>query len=141
MKKIYSSGMAGYIIRKISVLLIVILPVIFNFACKKQPKCGCGKDVVFSLTNEPLSYNSLIYSEGGTNAYFMIGMDTYYFCNPGEMYPEYSKLRSGDQLLISGDVYWECNYLYSTSNYSYYNYYRVYQVQVKEMKAYLYGKK
>lgn len=119
----------------------MVLPVIYS-ACRKQDKCGCTKkDTLFSLTNEPLNYSSLIYSSGGTNAYFQSGMDTYYFCNPSEMYPIYSTLKSGDQVLISGDVYWECNYLYSASNYSYQMYYKVYQIQVKELKTYLYGKK
>ncbi len=132
--------MIGNIIRKILVILIMVLPVIYS-GCRKQDKCGCGKDTLFSLTDEPLNYSSLIYNSGGSNAYFQSGMDTYYFCNPGEMYPIYSTLKTGDQVLISGDVFWECNYLYSASNYSYQMYYKVYQIQVKELKTYLYGKK
>ena len=131
----------GNIIRKILIVLIMVIPLISFSGCKKQPKCGCGKDVLQTLTNQPLDYSSLIYNETGTNAWFQSGLDTYYFCNPGEMYPVYTKLKSGDQLLISGDLFWECNYLYSASNYSYQMYYKVYQIQVTDLKAYLYGKK
>jgi hypothetical protein len=133
--------MVGYIVRKLLVIMIMVLPLVSYSGCKKQAKCGCGKDVLFSLSDEPMEYSSLIYNTGGTNAYFQSGVDTYYFCNPGEMFPVYSTLKKGDQLLISGDVFWECNYLYSASNYSYQMYYKVYQIQVKELKAYLYGKK
>jgi hypothetical protein len=133
--------MAGYINRKILVVLIMVLPLVSYSGCKKQPKCGCGKDVLYSLTEEPMEYSSLIYNTGGTNAYFQSGMSTYYFCNPSEMYPVYSTLKAGDQLLISGDVFWECNYLYSASNYSYQMYYKIYQIHVTDLKAYLYGKK
>jgi len=131
----------GNIIRKILVVIVMVLPLVSYSGCKKQPKCGCGKDILQTLTDEPLDYSSLIYSEGGTNAYFQIGYSTYYFCNPGEMFPTYQTLRAGDQLVISGDLFWECNYLYSASNYSYGMYYKVYQIQVTALRAYLYGKK
>jgi len=136
--------MAGYILRKILVVLVMILPLVSYTGCKKQPKCGCNGDVLYTFTPAdygPLPYSSLIYTESGSNAYFQIGLSTYYFCNPGEMYPVFKTMKSGDQILITGDVFWECNYLYSASNYSYQMYYKVYQINVTEMKAHLYGKK
>jgi hypothetical protein len=121
----------------------MILPLISYPGCKKQPKCGCGKDVLFTLTDEPINYSSIIYNAEGTTAYFQSGMSTYYFCNPSEIYSVYSEFDPLDQLLISGDAFWECNYLYSASNYSYgyASYYKVYNIQVTSLKAYLYGKK
>jgi hypothetical protein len=130
------------IVRKILIALIIFLPMVSYPGCKKQPKCGCGKDVLYTLTDDPISYSSIRYNEDGTTAYFQDGMDTYYFCNPSEMFPVYSEFNPLDQLLISGDVFWECNYLYSASNYSYgyASYYKVYNIQVTSLKAYLYGK-
>ncbi len=131
------------ITRKILVALIIILPLFSYQGCKKQAKCGCGKDILFSLTDEPITFAEIKYNEDGTTAYFQDGLSTYYFCNPGEMFPVYSEFNPLDQLLISGDVFWECNYLYSASNYSYgyASYYKVYNIQVTSLKAYLYGKK
>lgn len=134
--------MKKYLLRKALIAVIMIVPAVSYQGCKKQPKCGCGKDVLFSLSEEPLEFSSLIYNSEGTNAYFQSGMSTYYFCNPSEIYAKYKKFGAGDQLLITGDVFWECNYLYQASNYSYgYGaYYKVYNIQVKDLTAYLYGK-
>ena len=136
--------MKNYFFRKALIALIIITPAISYQGCKKQAKCGCGKDILFSLTDEPLSYTSLVYNTDGTNAYFQgdNGLSTYYFCNPSEIFAKYKKLGAGSPLLISGDVFWECNYLYQSSNYSYgyASYYKVYNIQVKELKTYLYGK-
>jgi hypothetical protein len=56
-----------------------------------------------------------------------------------------SKLKdysTGDLLLVSGNVYWNCNYLYASSNYSYsYYYYKVYDILVTDVTTDLYGKK
>jgi hypothetical protein len=133
--------MVNYVLRKIFVLFIFILPVITNPGCKKQARCGCGKDVLFSLTDEPVDYTMLRYNEEGTSASFSIGYSTYIFCNPVEFFDKYKKFARGDQILISGDAYWECNYLYSTSNYSYGTYYKIYQINITDLKVYLYGKK
>jgi hypothetical protein len=136
--------MNNHIIRKIAVVLIMVLPLVSYQGCKKQPKCGCGKDILFSLEDDLIEYSAIIYNEDGTNAYFRDGMDTYYFCNPSEMFQKFKTFAQGDQILMSGDVFWECNYIYSVSNYSYGygygSYYKVYNIQVTDMKAYLYGK-
>lgn len=134
------------IIRKIFVALIIILPVFPWSGCKKQVKCGCNGDVIRSLKNELMDRSQIVYSTDGNSASFSItsgyGYDTYIFCNPGEMYPIYKDLEGQDQILLSGDLYWECQYMMSSSNYSYYSYYyKVYNINVTEMKSYLYGKK
>ena len=133
--------MRGYAIRKILVLLIFILPVISYSGCKKQARCGCDKDALFTMEEEPVEYTALRYNAEGTSASFSSGYSTYIFCNPIEFFEKYKKFSPGDQILVSGETFWECNYLYSTSNYSYGAYYKVYQIKVTDLTVHLYGKK
>lgn len=130
------------ILRKILVLLVFIVPLFTSTDCKKQAKCGCNGDVLFSVTKEQAH---VYFNDTGTSIYFMPLSNpyaTYYFCNPGEMFPKLSEAKSGDILLVTGDAYWECNFLYQSSNYSYYSStYKVYQIQVTDVISDLYGKK
>jgi len=133
--------MRVHILRKILVVFIFFAPVISYSGCKKQAKCGCDGDVLFSLTSEPAT---VYYNETGTNIQFITLADsysTYYFCNPTEMFPKLTDYKSGDVLQVSGRVYWECNYLYQSSNSSYQTYQKVYQIQVTDVTVNLYGKK
>jgi predicted small secreted protein len=132
------------IIHNILVILIILLSAISYSGCKKQAKCGCGKDILFSIdTNQAFQYSTIIYD--GEVGKFLIynGMayDTYFFCNPSEWHAVYDSLEGVDQIKIGGDVYWDCSYINSQSNSSYYSYYKIYQVQVNLLKPYLYGKK
>jgi hypothetical protein len=132
--------MIGKIARKILVILIIIIPVFTNADCKKQPKCGCDGDILFTLTN---SQAHVYYNETGTSITFQLlsnPYDTYNFCNPSQMFPNLSDTKNGDIVLISGHAYWECNYLYQSSNSSYSQYYKIYMMQVTEVKSNLYGK-
>ena len=139
--------MKSYIFRKIVVALIFIIPIFSWSGCKKQVKCGCDGDILRSLTDELMSRSQIIYSSDGTSAYFSISngylsTDTYYFCNPGEMFAKSKALEGDDQIYISGDLYWECNYMMSSSNNSYYSYYyKAYNIDVTELRSNLYGKK
>jgi len=133
--------MRVHILRKILVVFIFFAPVISYSGCKKQAKCGCDGDVLFSLTSEPAT---VYYNETGTNIQFITLADsysTYYFCNPTEMFPKLTDYKSGDVLQVSGRVYWECNFLYQSSNSSYQTYQKVYQIQVTDVTVNLYGKK
>ncbi|TAL72033.1 MAG: hypothetical protein EPN88_05220 [Bacteroidetes bacterium] len=133
--------MRGYIIRKIFVVLIILIPVFSYSDCKKQAKCGCDGDVLYTLTN---TQAKVYYNETGTNITFSTVDNpyaTYNFCNPGEMFYKFKDYKSGDVLLVSGHVFWECNYLYQSSNYSYQTYYKVYMIQVTDVTVNLYGKK
>lgn len=133
--------MKGKIIRKILVLLIILAPVVSYSGCKKQAKCGCGKDVLFTLTNRRAN---VYFNETGTNITFRTMDDpysTYYFCNPSEMFSKLVDSKPGDELIISGLVYWECNYLYQAGQSSYGSYYKAYNVQVTDLFVDLYGKK
>jgi hypothetical protein len=59
------------------------------------------------------------------------------------MYALYSAMNAEDQLLLSGDAFWECSYLMNSGSggSSYYYYYKVYNIEVTKLEPYLYGKK
>jgi hypothetical protein len=129
------------ILRKIFVILIIAAPAVSYSGCKKQAKCGCGKDVLFTLTGTD-SY--VYFNETGTVISFRTLNDpysTYNFCNPSEMFPKLSQYKNGDQLQVSGHAYWNCAYLNQSSNSSYGSMYKVYDVQVTDVYMNLYGKK
>ena len=134
--------MKGRVIKKILVVLIVLIPVFFNVDCKKQAKCGCDGDVLFALSLEPAT---VIFNDTGSSIYFSTlsnPYDIYFFCNPGEMFPKLVDSKSGDILLVSGNVFWDCNYLMQSSNSQYGGYsQRQYQVMVTDVTTNLYGKK
>jgi hypothetical protein len=133
--------MLGNIIRKFLIAIIIIAPVVSYSGCKKQAKCGCGNDVVRTLEN---AVANVYFNESGTNISFTLSGDpyaTFNLCNPGEVFPKLADYKSGDRLLISGQAFWECNYVYQSSNYSYSSMYQVYMVQVTDVYLDLYGKK
>ena len=134
--------MRGRIIRRVLVVMIIVAPILSYPGCKKQAKCGCDGDVLFSLTKEPAT---VYFNETGSSISFTrYGnyYDTYIFCNPGEMFAKYFKdFESGDLLEVTGDVFWDCTYLYQSSNYSYQSYYKTYNVQVTEVIKSPFGKK
>jgi len=99
-----------------------------------------------SLNEYEIERSRIIYSSDGASAYFTISSgyysDSYYFCNPGEMYQDYKDLQGETLIKISGDLFWECQYMMNSSNSSYYTYYyKVYNIKVTELKSELYGKK
>ena len=131
--------MTGNTLRKIFIALIIIAPVFSYSGCKKQAKCGCGKDVLRTLTN----VSAYIYWDTGATISFQTVGDSYSYyalCNPTEMVPNLANAKSGDILLVSGHVYWDCNYVYQSSNASYQMPPRYY-VQVTGLTLDLYGKK
>ena len=116
-------------------------PIVSYSGCKKQPKCGCDGDSLYILTN---AQATVYFNETGSSITFTTPENpyaTYNFCNPTEMFPRLAESKSGDVLLVSGHVFWECNYLYQQSNYQYQSYYKVYMVQVTDVHVNLYGKK
>ncbi len=137
--------MTSYLIRKIVISAIILLPVFSFQGCKKQVKCGCGKDILFSIDNQLMDYSTISYYPNGESASFAvyngIYYDTYIFCNPQEMFSHYSDLEGEEQILISGDVFWDCTYMMNSSNSYYYSYYKIYNIEITGMKSYLYGKK
>jgi hypothetical protein len=133
--------MRVHVLRKILIVLIIFTPVISYSGCRKQAKCGCDGDVLFSLTSEPAYvYNN----ESGSPNYFVTLADPYsqyQFCNPSETLKMFSDYKSGDVLQVSGNALWECNYLSQSSNSTYQTGYKVYVIQVTAFSVNLYGKK
>jgi hypothetical protein len=126
--------------RKLIIVLIILAPLFTDLGCKKQPKCGCGKDIVFELTDGAAN---IYYLESSRTAYFYSTMSTgstYYFCNPGQWIDSLKKYPQGQILLVTGKAYYECNYLMNSGNYGYYMP-PVYQVEVTAIKEDRYGKK
>ena len=132
--------MPGKTFRRILVALVIIAPVLSYTDCRKQSKCGCGQDVLFTLS---ATSANIYFNDTGTIMYFQTEGDvysTYNFCNPSEMFPKLADAKSGDILQVSGHVYWDCNFVYQSSNSAYQSVYKVYDVQVTELTLNLYGK-
>jgi len=138
----YKTKMSKSVLRKFLVVLIIIVPVISYSGCKKQAKCGCGKDVLFTFTKEPAA---VYFNDSGTTISLTLPTDaysTYSFCNPSEMWPKIkANYKYGEVIQVSGHVYWDCNYLYQASNSSYQTYMKQYLIQVTDVTLNLYGKK
>jgi hypothetical protein len=134
--------MNGKVFRRIVISVVIILPLFISNDCKKQAKCGCEGDVLFSFTKEP---SVVTFNETGTSVTFVPLSDSYsyyYFCNPGEMISKLKDFKSGDVLQVSGDAFWECNYLYQSSNSQYQvSYMKIYVMKVTDVSVDLYGKK
>ncbi|MFP4489798.1 MAG: hypothetical protein ACLFN1_10885 [Bacteroidales bacterium] len=114
--------------------------VLFIGSCKKQPKCGCDGDVIKELEGFPVH---LYYDTINNSAWFQPvsnPMSTYNFCNISEHMDELKKYESGSYMLVSGSVYWECNYLMRASNNPYQSYYKAFMIDVTEVYEDLYGK-
>ncbi|MCU0457435.1 MAG: hypothetical protein MUE74_14160, partial [Bacteroidales bacterium] len=111
--------MKGYIIGKILIGMIILTPVFFLDSCDKQEKCGCDGDLLFTMPTRVMNHSEIFVSSEGSSMSFMLGYDTYFFCNPVEMYEEYKKISSKDQIKISGDIFWDCNYVTQASQSSY----------------------
>ena len=131
--------MRAEIIRKVAVMMIILIPLLADQGCKKQPKCGCGKDVIFEL-DENAVYINLNEASNTIIFYPIVSTGaTYYFCNPGQWMDTLKTMDTEHYLLISGKVYYECNYLYNSGNY-YYQIPPVYQVEVTAISEDNYGK-
>jgi hypothetical protein len=131
--------MRGNIIRRILVALIIFAPAFSYTGCKKQAKCGCGKDVLSTLA----ATSCYIYwTDGATITAIVVGdaYSTYVFCNPSEMFPKLADAKTGDILQVSGSAYWDCTYVSQSSNSSYQSLYKTYDIQVTDMSINLYGK-
>jgi hypothetical protein len=133
--------MKGNIIRKFFVAIVIMAP-LFSFSdCKKQAKCGCDGDQLFTLTDAQATVS---WDSGASIQFSTIDNPyAYYnFCNPGEMFPKMQDFKSGDLLLVSGQAFWECNYLYQSSQGSQYqSYIKVYMIYVTNVRVSAFGKK
>lgn len=132
--------MRGNIIRRILVALIIFAPAFSYTGCKKQAKCGCGKDALLTLTEASCIITWT--ANGATIQATVVGdqYSYYIFCNPSEMFNNLKDAKQGDILQLSGSVYWDCNYVYQSSNSSYMSLSKTYDVQVTALTQNLYGK-
>jgi len=131
MKRILANG---------AVALLLIAGVILSAGCKKQPKCGCDGDALDTLT---LAHVYISYNAETKSAQFVplwSNYDVYYFCNPSEFMDELVTFEQGAEILVTGEYFYECNYLMNAGNGSSYSMYRVYQIQVTDVAPYDYGK-
>ena len=135
-----NNAMKSNILKKITIISVIVIIALLYYGCKKQPKCGCGKDMIYELTDAQVlvqyieaSSTVVFYPSTGTGS-------TYYFCNPTDWIDSIKKLNTQDYLLVSGKVYYECNYLMSSGN-SYYQMPPVYQIEVSSVREDNYGKK
>jgi hypothetical protein len=123
---------------KILIMMLFILPLFTYEGCKKQIKCGCGKDVVYNLKEMQVMVQ---YNESSNTAVFYpvyTTGSTYYFCNPGQWMDSLKKMNTAEYLLLTGKAFYECNYLMQAANYSYLP--PVYQVDVTGLREDNYGK-
>jgi hypothetical protein len=137
--RIRLSQMTGNTFKRILVALIIIAPIITYSDCKKQARCGCGKDALSTFAGTSCY---IYWTDGATITAMAVGdaYSTYIFCNPSEMFPNLKDAKSGDVLQVSGPVYWDCNYVYQSSNSSYQSIYKTYDIQVTALSLNLYGK-
>lgn len=128
------------IVAGIAVVVVLLAGMMTMSGCKKQPKCGCDGDPLDTLN---LTHVYIRYDADNKTAQFSpiwSSTEMYYFCNPSEWMSTLTKFQQGEEILISGPYFYECNYLMNSSN-SYYGYmYRVYQINVTDVRAYEYGK-
>ena len=128
------------LLRKALVIVILFAPLFINTDCKKQKRCGCRGDVLFPLNN--VDSNVFFDSESPIITMQTIGdyYSYYTFCNPDEIMPKLENFKSGDELVVSGNVYWDCNYVMQASSGSYSAYsYRSYNIYVTDIFMNLYG--
>ena len=131
MKRILANG---------AMALLLIAGVISSAGCKKQPKCGCDGDALDTLQQAHvyISYNAE--TKSAQFRPLWSSYDVYYFCNPSEFMDELVTFEQNSEILVTGEYYYECNYLMIAGNGGSYSMYRVYQIQVTDVAPYDYGK-
>jgi hypothetical protein len=120
--------------------LLLFAGVISMAGCKKQPKCGCDGDALDTLKQAHvyISYNAE--TKSAQFRPLWSNYDIYYFCNPSAFMDKLKTFEQGAEILVSGEYFYECNYLMNAGNGGSYSMYRIYQIQVTDVAAYDYGK-
>jgi hypothetical protein len=131
------------LLKKLLVVIVLFAPLFINTDCKKQKRCGCPPrgDELYELTKRP----SYVFFDKDNPIITMQTYDDYYsyytFCNPDEIMPKLKNFKSGDELNVSGQVFWDCNYVMQANNQSYSTYsYRSYNIYVTDIYMNMYGK-
>ena len=129
------------LLRKTFVGIALFALLLVSTDCKKQKRCGCGKDVLYDYGGASYVYfdseNITTISMMQVNNFY----DTYSFCNPDEVKSKLVNVKSGEELMVFGYVYWDCNFVMQQSG-SYYqpSYYRAYNIYVTDIYVDMYGK-
>jgi hypothetical protein len=120
--------------------LLLFAGVISMAGCKKQPKCGCDGDALDTLKQAHvyISYNAE--TKSAQFRPLWSNYDIYYFCNPSAFMEKLKTFEQGAEILVSGEYFYECNYLMNAGNGGSYSMYRIYQIQATDVAAYDYGK-
>jgi hypothetical protein len=133
--------MIGKTIRKSCIALIILAAVFISTDCNKQVRCGCGKDIYLSFPGVPVyiyfSADKAVITASLVGQQYVV----YNFCNPTEMAAKLVDAQYGDIMLLTGDVYYDCQSVYQQSNSGYQGLVQYYQVQVSELVLDMYGKK
>jgi len=133
--------MIGKTIRKFLIAGVILSAIFISTDCKKQVRCGCGKDVYVTLSNA----SAYIYftADKAVISCSIIGNPyaTYNFCNPTAMAAKLGDAKYGDIMLVSGSVYYDCTSVYQSSNSVYQSVVQYYQLEVDDLTLDLYGKK
>ncbi|MCI0523349.1 MAG: hypothetical protein L0Y37_06825 [Bacteroidales bacterium] len=130
-KKILASGV---------LTLLVIAAVISDTGCKKQPKCGCDGDRLDTIDQ---GHAYISYNAEKNMAQFSPVTDPYSifnFCNPQEFMGELTQLEQGQEVVVSGEYFYDCTWLMNNSNSGQYSPYKIYQIKVTAISSYDYGK-
>ena len=127
------------ILATVGLVLAVAALVVMTSGCKKQLKCGCDGDAIDSLKleNVYITYDAVNKTAYFTRVWNPYG--TYYFCNPSKWIDELTKYNNGEEILLSGEFFYDCSYVMYSSN-SYYNYPPMYQVMVTAVAPHEWGK-
>jgi hypothetical protein len=129
------------ILRKTLIIVVLFAPLFVNTDCKKQKKCGCRGDILFQYGRESQIYvddrsSVIVMQQEGYVGYYY---DYYTFCNPDEIMPQLANFKSGDVLMVVGNVYWNCNYVMQESSNPYSSYANSYDIYVTDIYMNMYG--
>lgn len=121
-------------------IITLILSTVFIGSCKKQAKCGCDGDALGTGFESVPVY--ITYSEEDNWAEFSVEgslYSRYYFCNPTSMMSELTKYDNGERVLMTCQLFWECNYMMQSSNSYYGSIYKAYMCEVVKIESAIYG--
>ena len=126
------------LLRKLLVIIVLFAPLFVNTDCKKQKRCGCPPrgDIIRQYNYE----NAVYFNDESTMVQMFEYYDSYTFCNPDRWREELKKYKSGDALVVKGDVYWDCSWVMQASNNPQGSLGASYQIYVDTIYMEMYGK-
>ncbi len=125
------------IIIAVTTVVMIVAGLMLTVGCKKQPRCGCRGDAIGELKETPIMVFFDLYNK---TAWCYDGYASYYFCNPSEWMDFLKDFKSGQELKVSGQYFWDCTYQMNVSGSGYMYGPPVYQIQVKALSLDEFGK-